>query len=199
MNKPPPTHLVPSKQREKKKEKGKKPLLTSAPMRPTALEAKIEKAIAEYHMLPTADQLAKLEQILRAYAGGDEHKVEGYKLVYMALVRFPPSLPPSLPHSLASFLSPALSLSPSPSLSACPTLSPSPPTCNLSLPLPQRANLGLQYQRRGVRTGLGPTAPPRTRSAPAHAHAPQRAPDHGSVQEDRSGCGGVDGTHFSER
>ena len=110
MNKPPPTHLVPSKQREKKKEKGKKPLLTSTPMRPTALEAKIEKAIAEYHMLPTADQLAKLEQILLAYAGGDEHKVEGYKLVYMALVRF---------------------LSFPPSLSACPHLSPSPPTCKI--------------------------------------------------------------------
>ena len=104
-------------------------------MRPTALEAKIEKAIAEYHMLPTADQLAKLEQILLAYAGGDEHKVEGYKLVYMALVRFPPSLLPSLP-PLLSF---SLPLCPCPS--PFPPLPPSPPVL-VSLPLPQRAKSG---------------------------------------------------------
>ena len=50
------------------------------------LEAKIAQAFFDYDNMPSAQQMQKLDQILLVYTHGDPHKVEGLKLMYMALV-----------------------------------------------------------------------------------------------------------------
>ncbi|CAD6591750.1 MAG: hypothetical protein ASARMPREDX12_005401 [Alectoria sarmentosa] len=51
----------------------------------STLESKLSQAIHDYDNMPSAQQLAKLDQILLVYANGDPHAVEGLKLTYISL------------------------------------------------------------------------------------------------------------------
>lgn len=53
------------------------------------LASLLDKAIADFEKMPTAEQLLKLDQVLMMYTRGDAHAMEGMKLTYMSLVRHP--------------------------------------------------------------------------------------------------------------
>lgn len=66
----------------------------------STLESKLSQAIQDYDNMPSAQQLAKLDQILLVYANGDPLAVEGLKLTYISLVSKKsnqPSIHPSIP------------------------------------------------------------------------------------------------------